>query len=74
VNDAAALPAADRCPLCGEPNRCAMELQMATGQPQPPCWCTRAGFSAELLAQVPPDARGRACICAACASRTAPAG
>jgi hypothetical protein len=65
--DADAFPP-DRCPLCGAANACAMERQRLTGQPQPPCWCTEVDFRPELLARVPPLARRRACICAACAS------
>jgi hypothetical protein len=57
-----------RCPLCGQPNRCAMEVQRATGVPQPPCWCTEVSFDAALLARVPAEAQRRACICAACAA------
>ena len=57
-----------RCPLCGGPNGCAMEAQRATGQPQPPCWCTQVNFSAALLAKVPADARDKACICVRCAT------
>jgi hypothetical protein len=62
-------PAIDpcRCPLCGQPNACANEAARASGQPQPPCWCTRAHFPPELLARVPPAAQRQACICAACA-------
>jgi len=56
-----------RCPLCGEANQCAMEVQRATGTPQPPCWCTQVDFSADLLAQVPAQAQGKACICERCA-------
>lgn len=60
---------AGRCPLCGEPNLCAMEQARLTGQPTcGPCWCTQATFAASLLAQVPEQARGKACICARCAS------
>jgi hypothetical protein len=59
------------CPLCGQPNRCAMEIQRETGEPQPPCWCTQVDFSAELLARVPPAQRRRACICASCAQEAA---
>ena len=55
------------CPLCGRPNLCAMEIQRATGEAQPPCWCTQLAFDAELLARVPDEAQRRACICAACA-------
>ena len=55
------------CPLCGQPNACANEIARATGQAQPPCWCTTVDFTPELLARVPPQARRLACICEACA-------
>lgn len=55
------------CPLCGQANRCAMELERETGVKQPPCWCTQVDFSRELLERIPPEARGAACICPACA-------
>ncbi|MDR7306246.1 cysteine-rich CWC family protein [Rhodoferax saidenbachensis] len=60
------------CPLCGQGNLCAMEVERVTGQKQPPCWCTQASFSAELLARVPAADRGQACICAACAALQPP--
>jgi len=43
-----------------------MEVQAATGIQQPPCWCTQAQFSADLLNKIPEAARGVACLCAAC--------
>jgi hypothetical protein len=61
------------CPLCGQPNRCAMELERETGVAQGPCWCTQVEFDAGLLARVPPTAQRLACICAACARGNAPA-
>lgn len=68
-----ATPAIDpcRCPLCGQPNRCANEVARATGVAQPPCWCTTAIFAPELLARVPAEAQRKACICAACAGAAA---
>ncbi len=57
-----------RCPLCGQPNRCAMDVQRETGVTQPPCWCTGVTFDATLLARVPAEAQQRACICQACAT------
>jgi len=62
-------PDPQRCPLCGVENQCAMELERATGQKQPPCWCTEQTFGVDVLARIPKMARGKACICAACASR-----
>ncbi|MDO9201405.1 MAG: cysteine-rich CWC family protein [Hydrogenophaga sp.] len=61
-------PDATRCPLCGGDNRCAMEIERATGLKQGPCWCVSQTFSAELLARLPADAQGKACICANCLS------
>ena len=63
-----------RCPLCGGDNRCAMEVERETGVPQGPCWCVNASFPKELLARLPPDAEGKACICAACVARFAAGG
>lgn len=55
-----------RCPLCGGDNRCAMEIERASGQTQPPCWCTTQTFPPELLARLPAEAAGKACICPRC--------
>lgn len=63
-----------RCPLCGGDNRCAMEVERETGVPQGPCWCVNASFPKDLLARLPPDAEGKACICAACVARFAAGG
>lgn len=57
---------ADRCPLCGEANLCAIEIERATGVQQPPCWCAKNRFSADLLNKIPEPARGVACLCASC--------
>ena len=59
------------CPLCDKPNQCAMEIAKATGQPQEPCWCVNALFTPELLAKLPEEAKGQACICANCAAEAA---
>jgi len=68
-----AAPTPTTCPLCGQVNRCALELERETGLPQGPCWCTQADFGAELLARVPAEARDRACICPNCARGAAAA-
>ncbi|MBC7435618.1 MAG: cysteine-rich CWC family protein [Bdellovibrionales bacterium] len=59
-----------RCPLCGQRNGCAMEVERETGLEQPPCWCMTASFDAAALARIPLEARDKTCICAACASPT----
>ncbi|WP_309682531.1 cysteine-rich CWC family protein [Polaromonas sp.] len=68
------LTAADpvRCPLCGQPNRCAMEIERGTGVKQPPCWCTQVTFGPATLDRIPPPARRQACVCRACAREPAP--
>lgn len=60
-------PDPTRCPLCGGDNRCALELEKARGEPQPPCWCRDERFTPELLARIPAEARGMACLCQGCA-------
>jgi hypothetical protein len=55
------------CPLCSQPNRCALEIERDTGVKQEACWCAGLDFGADLLARVPAQAQRRACICAACA-------
>ncbi|WP_345541827.1 cysteine-rich CWC family protein [Variovorax defluvii] len=65
-------PDATRCPLCGEANRCAIELERESGQAQGPCWCMQTPIPPDVLARVPAYARGLACICARCASGLAP--
>ncbi len=58
------------CPLCGNANQCAMELEKETGVKQAACWCVGMDFSADLLARLPVSAQGQACICAVCAAKT----
>lgn len=60
---------ATRCPLCGGDNRCAVEIEKATGEPQPPCWCLGETFTPELLARIPEPARRMACLCQSCVRR-----
>lgn len=70
---------ATRCPLCGQPNGCAMEAargcgnscQSPAGTPGEPCWCTREQFAPNLLQRVPAKAQGLACICQACVREAA---
>ena len=57
-----------RCPLCLEPNTCAMEIAKTTHAAPERCWCLDAVFSSELMDKVPEQAKGKACICANCAA------
>ncbi len=51
------------CPLCGEPNGCAL----AAGRPAESCWCMTADIDPARLAALPEEIRGKYCICAGCA-------
>lgn len=52
------------CPLCGAANHCAVA---ASCDFNTPCWCREVVFTAELLASVRDEMKGRACICRSCA-------
>jgi len=51
-----------RCPLCGEPNQCAMAADPEATE----CWCETEKFPHDLLARVPEAAVRRTCICQRC--------
>jgi len=50
------------CPLCGEPNRCAMV------EGKTDCWCCDVEIPEAVLEAIPDAARGVACICRQCAT------
>ena len=52
------------CPLCGEPNQCAVAQ---SGSFATPCWCAGVIIDADALAKVPESERGRSCLCPRCA-------
>ncbi|WP_417224096.1 cysteine-rich CWC family protein [Amphritea sp.] len=54
------------CPLCKQANHCGNRSSCGS---QPDCWCyTRdIAFTQPLLDQAPLEAKGKACICQACA-------
>ncbi|MEZ5718808.1 MAG: cysteine-rich CWC family protein [Burkholderiaceae bacterium] len=55
-------PPASQCPLCTQPNQCAM----AQGLPAAQCWCMHSTLSTEALASLAPQERGQRCICPSC--------
>ena len=57
-----------RCPICHEPNNCAMEMAKANGKEPERCWCMDAIFTPAVMGQVPDSAKGKACICDRCAA------
>ena len=54
---------AEKCPLCGKGNDC---QRCASDTYKGPCWCFKVDMPAELVARVPEDLRGKACICREC--------
>jgi hypothetical protein len=55
---------AHACPLCGQPNDCAVAR---CGRFDVDCWCSAVRFDPRSLALVPPAQRGLACLCRRCA-------
>ncbi len=66
---ASTYPDPSLCPLCGQTNQCAMEIEKSTQVKQGPCWCTAVTFDAALLERIPEASRGLACVCPACANK-----
>lgn len=52
------------CPLCGEPNQCAMAADPNAAE----CWCEGVDFPVELLEKAPENAVRRTCVCQKCLS------
>ncbi|WP_095505456.1 cysteine-rich CWC family protein [Paraferrimonas sedimenticola] len=54
------------CPICGKSNACGSVQMKQEGKP---CWCNdpKIVFTDTLLAQVPQELRGKACVCRSCA-------
>ena len=50
------------CPLCGEPNQCAMAADPNASE----CWCESVVFPEELLAKIPDNAARKTCVCQNC--------
>ena len=61
----------NRCPICHEPNVCAVEKAKLPGSKPERCWCMDAVFTPDVMNQVPDAAKGKACICAKCAGGVA---
>lgn len=57
---------AHECPLCGGPNACAVAQ---SGSFDTPCWCRDVALPPDLLARLPEEQRGQACICQDCVRR-----
>lgn len=58
-----------RCPICGEPNACALAAARGEGgaaQTVAPCWCVGRSFAPALLARATARDGGRACVCRRC--------
>jgi len=57
---------AERCPLCGEANGCALAAGSAAR-----CWCSDASFTAAVRARAASAGDAMRCICARCAASAA---
>ncbi len=57
----------DKCPLCGGENHCAA-LKLLPGEDAAglDCWCFHSAIPKELLARIPAEQRGKACVCSSC--------
>jgi len=53
------------CPVCGDDNTCAV----AAGKDPQSCWCWQTQISAPALDAIPAEAKGRVCLCPACAQQ-----
>ena len=54
------------CPLCRQVNQCGMAGGTGT------CWCFDSPIPPEVLALVPGEVAGKACVCRECALRPPP--
>ncbi|HEX8588593.1 cysteine-rich CWC family protein [Pseudomonas sp.] len=52
------------CPVCGARNRCTLADPRTVDQA---CWCFTAAINPEVLAALPEEVRGKACLCPRCA-------
>lgn len=48
-----------QCPLCQKNNHCGVNGAE-------PCWCVSSDIKPDLLAQVPKNFSGKACVCQKC--------
>ena len=55
------------CPICKDPNACAIERARIAGNHAERCWCFDAVISEDVLDQVPDEAKGVSCVCVKCA-------
>jgi hypothetical protein len=57
------------CPRCGAPNECA---PARSGSFDTPCWCSAVVVDPAMLAALPDDQLGRACLCRRCVTSPSP--
>lgn len=51
-----------KCPICGKNNSCIHEQDLQDDT----CWCSHIEVPKELIAQIPDNLKGKACICHDC--------
>ncbi|WP_169817419.1 cysteine-rich CWC family protein [Caryophanon tenue] len=52
------------CPLCDADNQCLANTPNVAN-----CWCMTKTFHEWVLAQIPEDAKNKACICEGCLTK-----
>ncbi|MFZ2302878.1 MAG: cysteine-rich CWC family protein [Gallionella sp.] len=57
------------CPLCGNPNECALAQ---SGNIEAPCWCHGVEIDPAIIAEVPEAQRNKTCLCQRCATSRLP--
>ncbi|NIB44518.1 cysteine-rich CWC family protein [Pseudomaricurvus alkylphenolicus] len=56
---------ASSCPLCGGDNECG-NLAPTAGDADFYCWCMDESIDPAMLENLPPESRGKRCVCRAC--------
>jgi hypothetical protein len=59
-----------RCPLCSGPNGCVYASEAAAHGGR--CWCEDVSIAPDVLASIPIEQVGRACVCPSCVGGPAP--
>ncbi|WP_439134087.1 cysteine-rich CWC family protein [Pseudomaricurvus sp.] len=55
------------CPLCRKNNNCGNLKQPASSSEKLDCWCLHESIPSAALEALPPEQRGKSCICQSCA-------
>jgi len=62
------------CPICGRPNQCGHPNQWGHDRAQsggPPCCCNEVKVGTGVMARIPPEKLGKACVYRECIEKYA---